>query len=105
MNIEDARLYALSLGPVTENLFAKQWISFKINGKWFMLMQLDAPEARIAVKLKPERGQELREEFDGIKPAYHMNKKHWNDLYLDNLDDELVKELVKESFLLVNNEK
>ena len=56
MNIEEVRDYALSLGNVTEELFAENWISFRIAGKWFLLIQLDAPEPRIAVKLPPEVG-------------------------------------------------
>ena len=49
MNIEEARIFALSLNSnVTEDLFADEWVSFRIGGKWFMLMQLDAPEPRVA---------------------------------------------------------
>ena len=102
MNIEDARIFALSLNSnVTEDLFANEWVSFRIGGKWFMLMQLDAPEPRVAVKLLPSVAEELREQYDGIRPAYHMNKKHWNDLYLDELNDSLIKSLITESFNLV----
>ena len=101
MNIEEVRDYARSLGNVTEELFAENWISFRIAGKWFLLIQLDAPEPRIAVKLPPEIGLALREEFDSVRPAYHMNKKHWNDLYLDMLDDAFVREQILKSYNLV----
>ncbi len=99
MNIEDARLCALELGSVTEELFAEQWISFCIAGKWFMLIQLDAPESRIAVKLPPEMGTELRELYNGVQPAYHMNKRHWNDLYLNrDLSDNLICNLIRTAY-------
>jgi len=99
MNIEEARLYALELDSVTEELFAEQWISFRIAGKWFMLIQLDAPEPRIAVKLPPETGTELRELYNGIQPAYHMNKRHWNDLYLNrDLPDRLICDLIRTAY-------
>ncbi len=102
MNIEQVREYALSLSKhVTEDMFADPWISWRIAGKWFMLMQLDAPEPRIAVKLPPEVAIELRERHRGVRPAYHMNKKHWSDLYLQQLDDDFVKEQIKASFQLV----
>lgn len=102
MNIEDVRAYALSLNEqVAEELFAEDWMVWRIGGKWFLLMQLDTPEPRIAVKLEPEHGMTLREQYDGVRPAYHMNKIHWNDLYLNLLDDTLVKELIMESFRLV----
>lgn len=101
MNIEDVRNYALGLGSVTEELFAENWISFRIAGKWFLLIQLDAPEPRVAVKLPPETGSMLREEFAGVRPAYHMNKTHWNDLYLDMLEDGFVCEQILSSYNLV----
>jgi predicted DNA-binding protein (MmcQ/YjbR family) len=101
MNIEEVREYALSLSCVTEDLFAGTWISFRVKGKWFMLMQLDAPEPRVAVKLPPEDGQWLRDHYDGITAAFHMNKMHWNDLYLEQLSKELICEQIKKSYLIV----
>ena len=102
MNIEEIRKYALSLNEnVTEDLFAEQWISWRIVGKWFLLVQLDAPEPRIAVKLPPTIGSALREQYEGVCPAYHMNKTHWSDLYLNMLNDEFVKKLINASFQLV----
>lgn len=102
MNIEQVREFALSLNEqVTEDLFVEQWVSWRIGGKWFMLMQLDAPEPRVAVKLPPERGADLRTRYVGVRPAYHMNKVHWNDLYLNDLSANLVKDLITESFNLV----
>ena len=102
MNIESVREYALSLHPqVTEELFAENWICFRICDKWFMLIQLDAPEPRVAVKLDPEETEQLREQYDGIRPAYHMNKRHWSDLYLARLDDALVQHCIRESYDLV----
>lgn len=102
MNIEEVRTFALSLSAdVTEELFAEEWISWRIGGKWFLLMQLDAPEPRVAVKLLPEVAIDLRERYDGVRPAYHMNKRHWSDLYLDQLDDQFVKQQITASFQLV----
>ena len=102
MNVEEVRTYALSLSQqVTEDLFADELISWRIGGKWFMLMQLDAPEPRVAVKLPPEVGLNLREQYSGVQPAYHMNKRHWNDLYLNQLPDGFVKEQIKASYNLV----
>ena len=102
MNVEEIRDYALSLDEnVTENLFAEQWISWRVSGKWFLLMQLDAPSPRVAVKLPPAVGAALREQYEGVCPAYHMNKTHWSDLYLELLDDDFVKEQINASFRLV----
>lgn len=104
MKFDEARIFALSLSPsVTEDLFAEDWISFRIAGKWFMLMQLDTPEPRVAVKLDPERGSDLRDHYDGIRPAYHMNKQHWDDIYLNDVPTELVQTLIREAYQLVRN--
>ena len=102
MNIEEVRSYALGLNEsVTEELFAEQWISWRIAGKWFLLMQLDAPEPRVAVKLPPATNIMLREQYDGVRPAYHMNKTHWSDLYLNLLDADFIKAQINASFHLV----
>ena len=54
-----------------------------------------------AVKLEPEFGQSLREHYEGVRPAYHLNKTHWNDIYLDRIDDELTKQWIRQSYELV----
>ena len=34
-------------------------------------------------------------------PAYHMNKKHWNTITIDEkVDENLVKELIEQSYQL-----
>lgn len=71
--------------------------------KIFLHIWLDSPEPTCALKLPPEQAQQLRDHYDGIRPAYHLNKVHWNDVYLDEIDDEMVKKLIAESYQLVFN--
>jgi len=102
MNVEEVRTFALSLHScVTEELFSQDWISWRIEGKWFLLMQLNAPEPRVAVKLPPDEAAILRDQYEGVRPAYHMNKTHWSDLYLNLLDDDFVRQQITASFHLV----
>lgn len=102
MNIEQARDIALSAPFATEDEFAPGWISYRIDGKWFMLIQLDAPEPRIALKFLLEEGIELRSLHPEITPAYHMNHQHWSDVYLNGgLHDELIERLIRRSYALV----
>lgn len=103
MNIEEVRNFALEIDGVTEDMFAEDWLSFRIDGKWFLLIQLNAPEPRVAVKLPPDMGEVLREEYDAVQPAYHMNKKHWNDLYIERLDAHFIKQQILTSYHLVMN--
>lgn len=58
-------------------------------------------EPRLALKLSPERNEELRELFSAVTPAWHWNKKHWSDVYYEQLEETLVEEWIKESYSLV----
>ena len=102
MNIEDVREYALTLAGANEDMpYGPDWLIFRIEGKIFLHIWLESPEPTCAVKLEPELGQSLREHFDGVRPAYHLNKTHWNDIYLDRIDDELIKQWIRQSYELV----
>lgn len=104
MNIEEVREYAMALPGVEEDMpYGPDWLIFRIEGKIFLHIRLEAPESVCAVKLDPDEGEELREHYDGIRPAYHLNKTHWNDLYLEMLDDRLVKTLIEKSYMIVRS--
>ncbi len=99
MNIEDIRTFALSLHPeVTEDLFIETVLSIRIHGKWFVLIRLEIDEPNIAVNMQPDTARDLRERYDAIRPAYHMNKAHWSDLYIEQLDDHVIKQLIRQSY-------
>ena len=99
MNIEEIRAFALSLhAKVTEDLFTETALSIRIHGKWFVLIRLETDEPNIAVNMQPDVALELRERYDAIRPAYHMNKAHWSDLYIEQLDDHIIKQLTRQSY-------
>lgn len=103
MNIEEIRNYTLSLPHVTEDMpYGPEWVVFRVGGKIFLHIPLDSEEPRIAIKLRPDIGQELRDTLDCVRPAYHLNKKHWNDVYIENtVDDNLIKNWIRQSYELV----
>ena len=110
MDIEQVREYTLSIPGVTEDLpFGDDIITFRIEGKIFLCLWLgggkhdikDNTEPRFALKLTPERNEELREHYSSVLPAWHWNKKHWSDVYYDLLDEQVVKPWIKESYDLV----
>jgi predicted DNA-binding protein (MmcQ/YjbR family) len=109
MNIEQVREYTLSLLGVTEDQpFGDDIITFRLEGKIFVCLWLgggkhdiEDSEPRLALKLSPERNEELREQFSAVTPAWHWNKKHWSDVYYEQIADALVREWIKESYLLV----
>ena len=109
MNIEQVREYTLSLPGVTEDQpFGDDIITFRLEGKIFVCLWLGGgkhdmqdSEPRLALKLTPERNEELREKFSAVIPAYHWNNKHWSDVYYAQLDDSLVQEWIRESYHLI----
>ncbi len=73
---------------------------YKIGGKWFAAYIFERPEY-FAVKCNPDRAILLRDEFSGITPAWHFNKRHWNDLRFESLPDEVVRREIRHSYLTV----
>lgn len=107
MNIEELRLYALSLPGVAESFpFGDDVIVFKIKNKIFLLLPLTSENLQFNVKCDPEKAIELREKYDCITPGYHMNKIHWNTIIVDGtLSGKQLKEFIEDSYNLVNKRK
>lgn len=102
MNIDDVDRFALSLGEqITRDQFTKNWFCWRVAGKWFMLTDMAIPEQQVSVKLPLDLAIELQEQYDSITPAVHMNKPGWYELYLDYLEDDLVRQLITTSYNLV----
>ena len=109
MNIEQVREYTLSLLGVTEDQpFGDDIITFRLEGKIFVCLWLGGGkydmkngEPRIALKLSPERNELLRAQFPAVTPAYHWNKKHWSDVYYEQLDDAQVEEWIRLSYIAI----
>jgi len=103
MNIEELRTYAISKPGVDECFpFGEETLVFKVGGKIFLLVGMDASPLQFNVKCDPDRAIELREEYDCIVPGYHMNKKHWNSVIIDNtLTRKQLKEQIDHSYELV----
>ena len=103
MNVEEIRAYSLSKTGVEEGFpFGEETLVFKANGKIFLLVGLTDQPLQFNVKCDPERAVELREQYSCILPGYHMNKKHWNTVVIDNtLNKKQLKELIDHSYNLV----
>lgn len=102
MNIEEFRDYCIQKKGVTEEFpFDKNTLVFKVMGKMFALADVDLFES-INLKCDPERAVELREQFQGVLPGYHMSKIHWNTVLVDaDVSDKLLFQLIDDSYHLV----
>lgn len=94
MHIETLREYCLSLPGVEETLpFGPDTLVYKVGGKIFLLTGLDSEEFSFNVKCDPDLALELREQYDCVRPGFHMNKKHWNTVVVDgSVNDKTLRE-------------
>jgi predicted DNA-binding protein (MmcQ/YjbR family) len=102
MNIEDFREFCLSFKGVSEGFpFDDNTLAFKVMDKIFALTDVEEFDG-INLKCDPVKAAMLRDLYKEVKPGYHMNKRHWNTVDpKGQLDDELIKEWIKDSYNLV----
>ena len=106
MNLETFYEYCLSKNGVTEHFpFDEETLVFKVGGKMFGLSSLNQWEKGIPsvnLKCNPDYAEELRAQYDDIKPGWHMSKIHWNTIEINrDVPDSLIKKLIDHSYDLV----
>ena len=100
--LEEIRAYCLNKPHVTESFpFDETTLVFKVHNKMFALFSLEKDPLRINLKCNPEKALELREEYAQVLPGYHMNKKHWNTIVVEDLPLTLIHQWIDESYQLV----
>lgn len=103
MDIETLRDYCLSK-PASEETtpFGPDVLVYKVGGKVFLLLPLDAEQLQFNAKCDPDKAIELREEYPCVQPGYHMNKKHWNTIVVDgSVPAKLIQEWIDHSYDLI----
>jgi predicted DNA-binding protein (MmcQ/YjbR family) len=106
MDIESLREYCISKRNVTEGFpFGDDTLVFKTDGKIFALVNLDG-DLSINLKCEPALAIDLREKYPSVIPGYHMNKKHWNTIYLDgSIPDKEIFSWIDHSYERVKGKK
>lgn len=78
----------------------------KNNNKWFGLIMKVNGEEYLNIKTEPEYSELLRNSYNYIIPAYHMNKQHWNTIIISQkVNKELVYELIDQSYELTKKKQ
>jgi len=75
-------------------------IRHKNNKKMFALVDYLNGRLQITLKCDPFKADFLRQIHKNVIPGYHMNKEHWNTVYMDDGDiskDELY-DMVQHSY-------
>ena len=79
--------------------FGEETPVFKVVGRMFAALSTGG-HPFITLKSDPEDARALVQQFTGIRPGYHMNKKHWISVDLPTTDAPL-HELIAASYELV----
>jgi predicted DNA-binding protein (MmcQ/YjbR family) len=104
MHIDELRDFCIAKKAVTEHFpFDDVTLVFKVMNKMYALIGLDSwekGEQKINLKCNPDWSQELRNEFEGINPGYHMNKNLWNTVTLNysDISDDFARKLINHSY-------
>ncbi len=69
------------------------------NKKAFMLLIHHKARLYVNVKCDPMKADLYRDSYSGVIPGYHMNKTHWNSLFLNSdVPDFEIKGMIEESY-------
>ncbi|MER6995067.1 MmcQ/YjbR family DNA-binding protein [Streptomyces sp. NPDC000410] len=103
MEPKDLKAICLEQNAAVEDFpFGPEFSVFKVAGKMFALSDLDATPLKISLKCDPDEAVRLRAEHASvIVPGYHLNKRHWNTVTVDELPARMVRELIEDSYDLV----
>jgi len=108
MSIEEFRDFCLNNPGSSESFpFDDDILVFKVLNKMFALTSLkkwEEGDHSINLKCDPGKAIELREKYpDSVFPGYHMHKKHWNTVVIENteLSERYIRYLINHSYELV----
>lgn len=88
----------LKQGAYEDYPFGPQPLVLKVAGKIYALINEDT----ISLKCDPIIAQNLREQYEAVKPGYHLNKKHWNTVSIDgSMTAEELYSMIDHSYELV----
>jgi predicted DNA-binding protein (MmcQ/YjbR family) len=75
---------------------------FKVKNKIFALYGFEDGTIRLNLKCEPNDAIAFREIYECVIPGYHMNKKHWNTIILDDtMEDRVLEEMIDDSYDLI----
>ncbi|MCS4277188.1 putative DNA-binding protein (MmcQ/YjbR family) [Mycetocola sp. BIGb0189] len=71
---------------------------FRVLGKMFGMISEARSPLWLTLKVDPVRGDLLCRDFPAITPGYHMNKRHWITVVLDeSVPPDLIEDLIVEA--------
>ena len=103
MRAAELRDWCLSQpGAIEDFPFGPEHSVFKVKGKMFAISALERTPLEVSLKCEPELAVELRNTYEAIRPGYHLNKRHWNTVDLDDsIEDDDLREMIDHSYDLI----
>ena len=103
MDIKQLQSYLLAKPATTEETpFGPENLVYKVMGKMYALVPLDATPLTISLKCEPGQALFLRDVYPAVRPGYHMNKMHWNTVTLDgSIPEAEIWGMIDDSYALV----
>ena len=104
MKTDDVKKYCESLeNAVSDTPFDFETVVFRHKENRKIFIFFCSPDERPAINLKcePIQADFFRGVYEGVIPGYHMNKTHWNTVYLDSdVPENEVISMINHSFEL-----
>ena len=103
MELEVLRQTLLNKKRATEETpFGPEALVYKVMGKMFALIAWQSDPLSISLKCDPDFALVLRTQYPAITAGYHLNKKHWNSVKLDDsVPEKLLIDMIDDSYDLV----
>ncbi len=96
--------HCLAMRGVTRD-YQPDWDATRyfIGGKMFVMVGREKDvRPIISIKLDPNFGQILREQYDDIVPGYYLNKIHWISMYVEgSVPVDVLRDMLDHSCQLV----
>ncbi|MBB6214665.1 putative DNA-binding protein (MmcQ/YjbR family) [Anaerosolibacter carboniphilus] len=93
MNILDLKKYCLALNGAREDYpFGDDVLVIKVLSKMFALITFKDDELHLSLKCDPKLAEHFRQQYASVTPGYHLNKKHWNTIIMNDSvpEDEII---------------
>lgn len=103
MDYLQVKQYCLAKPEAREDYpFGPDVLVFKVKDKLFAILGEEKGVARVNLKCDPEEALILRDIFAAVIPGYHMNKRHWNTVILDDsIPQGEIERMIDRSYGLV----
>lgn len=84
MKLKEVINYCLTKqGAFQDYPFGPEPTVIKVSSKMFALISLKDGHVNTSLKCDPMLAQNLRQQYESVKPGYHLNKEHWNTVVID----------------------